>query len=84
MNVIPSLMIDPHCRRRAALTIIVQHFLPNNKMTWKNEVAYSMTPVKLLTVPIGGWPLQEYNKFALGRHIVCSFGLVRFQILYRL
>lgn len=47
-------------------------------MAWEKDVMYAMTPVKLLTIPIGGWPLQEYNKFALGRHIVSSCGLVCF------
>ncbi|XP_019882995.2 odorant receptor 13a-like [Camponotus floridanus] len=44
-------------------------------MGWKDEVAYAMTPLKILTVPIGGWPLQEYNKFALARHILSICGL---------
>ncbi|KAF3054282.1 Odorant receptor 085 [Nylanderia fulva] len=44
-------------------------------MKWKNEVSYAMTPLKILTVPIGGWPLQEYNKFALARHILSACGL---------
>lgn len=51
-------------------------------MKWENEVAYAMTPLKILTVPIGGWPLQEYNKFALARHILSTCGLVRFLISY--
>ncbi|XP_039314716.1 uncharacterized protein LOC105206746 [Solenopsis invicta] len=44
-------------------------------MLWNDDTAYSMTLVKHLTVPIGAWPLQEYNKFALLRHILSSFGL---------
>ncbi|EFN89560.1 Putative odorant receptor 13a [Harpegnathos saltator] len=44
-------------------------------MSWKEDVAYAMTPIKLLTIPLGAWPLQEYNKFALARHIVSTVGL---------
>ncbi|EZA49010.1 ObirOr5-P5 [Ooceraea biroi] len=44
-------------------------------MAWENDVAYSMTPIKLLTIPIGGWPLQEYNNFALARHVLSTCGL---------
>jgi len=50
-------------------------------MSWNDDTAYAMTLVKHLTVPIGAWPLQEYNKFALLRHTLSSFGLVRFQFL---
>nr|XP_012221299.1 PREDICTED: odorant receptor 7a-like [Linepithema humile] len=46
-------------------------------MLWNEDVAYAMTPVKLLTAPVGGWPLQEYNKFALARYIIsiCSMSV---------
>ncbi|XP_012055127.1 PREDICTED: uncharacterized protein LOC105618193 [Atta cephalotes] len=44
-------------------------------MSSNDDIAYAMTLVKHLTVPIGAWPLQEYNKFALLRHILSSFGL---------
>ncbi|KAG5324313.1 OR13A protein, partial [Pseudoatta argentina] len=52
-------------------------------MSSNDDIAYAMTLVKHLTVPIGAWPLQEYNKFALLRHILSSFGLVRFQFSCR-
>ncbi|XP_014485696.1 PREDICTED: uncharacterized protein LOC106750110 [Dinoponera quadriceps] len=45
-------------------------------MSWKEDVAYAMTPIKFLTIPLGAWPLQEYNMFALVRHIVSTVGLV--------
>jgi len=48
-------------------------------MSSNDDIAYAMTLVKHLTVPIGAWPLQKYNKFALLRHILSSFGLVCFQ-----
>lgn len=47
-------------------------------MSWKEDVVYAMTPIKLLTIPLGGWPLQEYNKFALTRYAVSAVGLVYF------
>lgn len=62
--------LDSNCRSNLIAT-----------MEWKDEVAYAMTPLKILTVPIGGWPLQEYNKFALARHILSTGGLVSFSIL---
>lgn len=50
-------------------------------MSWNEDVAYAMTPFKLLTAPVGGWPLQEYNKFALARYIISVCSMVRFQFL---
>ncbi|XP_029671271.1 odorant receptor 49b-like [Formica exsecta] len=38
---------------------------------WKNDIAYAMTPFKLITWPIGVWPLQIYNIYSLLR---CALG----------
>ncbi|XP_012526034.2 uncharacterized protein LOC105830896 [Monomorium pharaonis] len=67
-------MIDPHYGQRVAFVSTVHLYL-TAIMLWNEDTSYSMTLVKHLTVPIGGWPLQEYNKFTLLRHILCSFGL---------
>jgi len=48
-------------------------------MSWNEDMAYAMTPYKLLTLPLGIWPLQKYNTFALIRFIICEFSLVRSQ-----
>ncbi|KAF3054279.1 Odorant receptor 122 [Nylanderia fulva] len=39
---------------------------------WKNDIAYAMTPFKLLTWPIGVWPLQVYNIYSLIRCILAT------------
>jgi len=46
-------------------------------MSWKDDIAYAMTPSKFLTWPLGVWPLQKYNIFALIRTVVCVVSLVR-------
>lgn len=76
-------MIDPYYEQKPALgnTITQRSLFIVATMEWENEVAYAMTSLKILTVPIGGWPLQEYNKFALTRHILSTCGLVCFSIL---
>ncbi|XP_072760027.1 uncharacterized protein [Anoplolepis gracilipes] len=38
---------------------------------WKNDIVYAMTPVKLVTWPIGMWPLQVYNIYSLLRCAFC-------------
>ncbi|XP_071625473.1 odorant receptor 9a-like isoform X2 [Temnothorax longispinosus] len=45
---------------------------------WKDDVSYAMTPFKLLTWPIGVWPLQVYNIYSLLRCIfaTCCVSLV--------
>ncbi|XP_071556199.1 odorant receptor 9a-like [Temnothorax nylanderi] len=45
---------------------------------WKDDVSYAMTPFKLLTWPIGVWPLQVYNVYSLLRCIfaICCVSLV--------
>ncbi|KYN39485.1 Putative odorant receptor 22c [Trachymyrmex septentrionalis] len=53
----------------------IMHLSLTTIMSSNDDIAYAMTLVKHLTVPIGAWPLQEYNKFALLRHILSSFGL---------
>ncbi|KAG5343729.1 OR2A protein, partial [Acromyrmex charruanus] len=54
----------------------IMHLSLTAIMSSNDDIAYAMTLVKHLTVPIGAWPLQEYNKFALLRHILSSFGLI--------
>ncbi|KAH0956336.1 OrP2 [Eciton burchellii] len=39
---------------------------------WKDDIAYAMTPFKLITWPIGVWPLQIYDVYSLIR---CVFGI---------
>ncbi|XP_072760026.1 uncharacterized protein [Anoplolepis gracilipes] len=39
---------------------------------WKDDIAYAMTPFKLLTWPIGVWPLQVYNIYSLIRCILAT------------
>ncbi|XP_011645607.2 odorant receptor 13a-like [Pogonomyrmex barbatus] len=39
---------------------------------WKNDVAYAMTPFKLLSWPLGVWPLQVYNIYSLIRCILAT------------
>lgn len=50
-------------------------------MLWNDDVAYAMTPFKLLILPLGIWPLQKYNTFSLIRSVVCGFSMVRSQFL---
>ncbi|XP_072759658.1 uncharacterized protein [Anoplolepis gracilipes] len=38
---------------------------------WKDDVVYAMTPLKLVTWPIGVWPLQVYNICSLLRCALC-------------
>ncbi|EZA52554.1 ObirOr5-P1 [Ooceraea biroi] len=38
---------------------------------WNHDIAYAMTPFKLITWPIGVWPLQVYDVYSLIR---CVFG----------
>ncbi|XP_025265672.1 uncharacterized protein LOC105251728 isoform X2 [Camponotus floridanus] len=40
---------------------------------WEDDIAYAMTPIKLVTWPIGVWPLQVYNFYSLLRSIVSVF-----------
>ncbi|XP_025987223.2 odorant receptor 2a-like [Solenopsis invicta] len=50
-------------------------------MSLNDDVAYAMTPFKLLTLPLGVWPLQKYNAFSLVRFIVCIFSLTVLMIM---
>ncbi|XP_019883241.1 odorant receptor 13a-like [Camponotus floridanus] len=45
---------------------------------WKDDIAYAMTPIKLITWPIGVWPLQVYNFYSILRSIfgICLSGIV--------
>ncbi|XP_025159422.1 odorant receptor 13a-like [Harpegnathos saltator] len=37
-------------------------------MEWNDDVAYALTPLKLLSMPLGYWPLQKNNMFDLLRY----------------
>ncbi|XP_018059939.1 PREDICTED: odorant receptor 9a [Atta colombica] len=50
-------------------------------MSWNDDVAYAMTPFKVLTLPLGVWPLQKYNTFSLVRSIVCGFSMTLMMII---
>ncbi|XP_025987270.2 uncharacterized protein LOC113003180 [Solenopsis invicta] len=51
---------------------------PMARERWKNDVAYAMTPFKLLAWPVGVWPLQVYNVSSLIRCILatCCMSLI--------
>ncbi|EFN89559.1 odorant receptor 13a [Harpegnathos saltator] len=48
------------------------YFSPMAKKRWNKDIAYAMTPFKLLTWPIGVWPLQVFNVFSLIRWIMTT------------
>ncbi|XP_067210043.1 odorant receptor 10-like isoform X2 [Linepithema humile] len=37
---------------------------------WNDDIAYAMAFSKFFTLPLGGWPLQEFNTFTLIRFIM--------------
>ncbi|KAL6253408.1 hypothetical protein P5V15_005561 [Pogonomyrmex californicus] len=39
---------------------------------WNDDVAYAMTPFKLISWPIGVWPLQIYNIYSLMRCVLAT------------
>ncbi|EFN67931.1 hypothetical protein EAG_14055 [Camponotus floridanus] len=39
---------------------------------WKDDIAYAMTPFKIITWPIGIWPLQIHNAYSLLRSILST------------
>ncbi|XP_076480861.1 odorant receptor 4-like [Bombus vancouverensis nearcticus] len=42
------------------------------KATLNKDFAYAMTPMKILSWPVGTWPLQDYNIFSAMRAIITS------------
>ena len=40
------------------------------------DFAYAMTPLKILSWPVGTWPLQNYNIFSFMRAIITLVFLV--------
>lgn len=59
------------------IAISYSHYLDTmTSERWKNDIAYAMTPFKLLTWHIGVWPLQVYNVFSLIRCIFATCCLV--------
>lgn len=59
------------------------HFYFTTVMEWNDDIAYAFTPLKLISLPLGYWPLQKNNIFDLLRYIVLVAALVRFQFLSR-
>ncbi|XP_011878856.1 PREDICTED: odorant receptor 2a-like [Vollenhovia emeryi] len=50
-------------------------------MSWNADVAYAFTLNKLLTLPLGIWPLQKYNTFSLVRTVVCGISVTTMMIM---
>ncbi|XP_050449897.1 odorant receptor 13a-like [Cataglyphis hispanica] len=48
---------------------------------WKDDISYAMTPFKLISWPLGVWPLQVYNFYSLLRSILSFCFLVLVLIL---
>ncbi|CAL7938190.1 unnamed protein product [Xylocopa violacea] len=46
------------------------------KAAFKKDFAYAMTPLKILSWPVGTWPLQDYNAFSSARTILAVFFLL--------
>ncbi|XP_060824260.1 odorant receptor 94a-like [Bombus pascuorum] len=46
------------------------------KATLNKDFAYAMNPMKILSWPVGTWPLQDYNIFSAMRVIITSFLLL--------
>lgn len=76
----PSSTIDSYYSQRPTLLTTVQrvHLYVTAIMSWNADIAYAFTPYKILSLPLGLWPLQKYTTFSLIRTIVCGFSLVRF------
>lgn len=60
-------------RLLAAVTVIISTMTSER---WKDDIAYVTTPYKLVSWPIGVWPLQVYN-FYLLRSILSACFAVR-------
>ncbi|XP_036142492.1 odorant receptor 2a-like isoform X1 [Monomorium pharaonis] len=50
-------------------------------MLWNDDITYAMTPFKLLTLPLGVWPLQKYNTFSLFRSIASGISMTVMTII---
>jgi len=64
-----------------SLSSYMHHFDSMTREQWENDIAYAMTPFKLITWPIGAWPLQVYNFYSLIR---CAFGICCGVCIFRL
>lgn len=75
--------IDPNygCAQILASIVKAPRFYFTTIMEWNDDIAYALTPLKLISFPLGFWPLQENNMFDLLRYIVSVVGLVRFHLL---
>ncbi|XP_033206024.2 odorant receptor 4-like [Bombus vancouverensis nearcticus] len=46
------------------------------KTSTSKDFAYAMTPLKILSWPVGTWPLQDYNVFSAIRATIATFFLL--------
>ncbi|XP_050483271.1 odorant receptor 9a-like [Bombus huntii] len=46
------------------------------KVSTSKDFAYAMTPLKILSWPVGTWPLQDYDVFSAIRAIIATFFLL--------
>ncbi|XP_019697157.2 odorant receptor 82a-like [Harpegnathos saltator] len=62
-------MIDPYYRTPTLeSTVQVLYSYLTTIMEWNDDVVYALTPLKLLSMPLGYWPLQKNNMFDLLRY----------------
>ncbi|XP_077259545.1 odorant receptor 10-like isoform X1 [Temnothorax americanus] len=53
-------------------------------MSWNADITYAFTPFKILTLPLGVWPLQKYDIYSAVRTFICSFSLTVMMIMLSL
>ncbi|XP_071625505.1 odorant receptor 10-like isoform X2 [Temnothorax longispinosus] len=51
-------------------------------MSWNADITYAFTPLKILTLPLGVWPLQKYDIYSAVRTFICSFSLLLYYRMY--
>ncbi|XP_014481250.1 PREDICTED: uncharacterized protein LOC106747836, partial [Dinoponera quadriceps] len=71
-----SSMINPHCECTPTLASTVAVPCSYLTMEWNDDVTYALTPLKLISAPLGFWPLQENNMFDLLRYSLASGSMV--------
>ncbi|XP_025075457.1 uncharacterized protein LOC105432531 [Pogonomyrmex barbatus] len=65
---IETVAIMVACTNNIVIGISYSHYLDSMASgQWSDDVAYAMTPFKLISWPIGVWPLQVYNVYSLIR-----------------
>lgn len=66
----------PHHRLNGSVMVItIDHHMASER--WKDDIAYAMNYIKLISWPIGVWPLQVYNTFSIIRCLWGIFSAVR-------